>query len=63
MLSNNNLISEAQTSQESKQVVDAHAKKIYIYEIAEKSPQQLDNECSHNLMRVAHRMSDHHEWQ
>jgi hypothetical protein len=34
MLSNTNLISEAQTSQEFKQVVDAHAKKIYIYEIS-----------------------------
>jgi hypothetical protein len=63
MLSNTNLISEAQMSQESKQIVDAHAKKMYIYEIAEKSPQQHDNECSHNHMGVAHRMSDHHEWQ
>jgi len=33
-------------------------------EVAEKSPQQQlkvhDNECSHNLMRVAHKVTDHH---
>jgi hypothetical protein len=36
---------------------------IHIYEIGEKSPQQLEdnNECDHNnLVTVAHKVTDHH---
>ncbi len=37
-----------------------HALPLYTYEIAEKSPQQTNNECSHNLMRVTHKVAHHH---